>query len=399
MEKFWSAISKDVGPIPDGIKAILEYAGFINGALGELNDKEMAAIENDIRRIPFEAADETIEICYRKFQNNPENFRFVSGERALLLMLAAAVKKKGINHYLKPQKTVSTPADPSSITNEKDILKRKIIEYFEKKCDEYNGLEEHIRALQSLDIEIHSTDRGVHANIKCVYCFPEKYVLCRAERVGRWKITNFISHLSNAHAISVQRKLPVSTSEKRKISDIDLTKQSKKSKHLIDFSNDKENVSPDEQTSSGNDLWLKPLELSRSEAEPSSAVGGQSFLEADSSLTEPEAEISLEEDTTKSSADEINSLLEESEMPNFQEELEKFLTLKDDTIEYIIEDEVDVGTPSVYNQMVDPAVLEGQRSDIQEQGNNDVQQNLLHDPLLNTSDQDLNERLNVQGAA
>ena len=111
LQEFWEAVEKEVGRIPLTVKCTLEYTGYINAALGDLGDTEIAEIEQDIRKIPPSTSNISLLKCFEKFDNKPQDFRFLAGERAILKLLAATVKKRGINRFFKKEKATLGPAE------------------------------------------------------------------------------------------------------------------------------------------------------------------------------------------------------------------------------------------------------------------------------------------------
>lgn len=127
---FWAAISKDVGYVPMYIRDILEYVGFVNGALANISDTDMLAIEKDIKQATTKTMSVAMQENIQKF-DSPSEFRFLSGDRAIIKLIAEAVKKRGFSHYFRKH-TVSTPS-PEFSENPVGTIREKIVSFYRKR--------------------------------------------------------------------------------------------------------------------------------------------------------------------------------------------------------------------------------------------------------------------------
>lgn len=111
----------------------------MNAALGEINDEEIKAIENDMQRISQTQlnSNANLKSCFEKFDHNPEDFRFLAGDKAILRMLASTVKKRGFNHYMKKkncQVSQVTHLNPSINVVECAVaIRRRVLEFYQKR--------------------------------------------------------------------------------------------------------------------------------------------------------------------------------------------------------------------------------------------------------------------------
>lgn len=58
-----------------------------------------------------------------------------------------------------------------------------------------------IDSLKTIDVEVSVGSVGAVAIVKCSLCVPTRNITCRPEPSGRWKISNFVSHITNVHKI------------------------------------------------------------------------------------------------------------------------------------------------------------------------------------------------------
>lgn len=123
-------MSKDVGIVPKSIRDILEYVGFVNGALANISDAEITAIEQDVKKASAKKLSLAIQENLKKF-DSPSEFHFLSGDRAIIKLIAGAVKKRGINYYFKKNAVCLSNgeigADPVS------TIRQKIISFYRKR--------------------------------------------------------------------------------------------------------------------------------------------------------------------------------------------------------------------------------------------------------------------------
>lgn len=123
------------------MKCALEYTGYLNAALGKLDDIEIANIEKDVQRVSIKTSNVDMLKCFEKFENNPADFRFLAGERAIMKMLAATVKKRGINYYFRKDKQTSSGAasrtspGTSQLQTQPspDSIREKVVKFYEKR--------------------------------------------------------------------------------------------------------------------------------------------------------------------------------------------------------------------------------------------------------------------------
>lgn len=205
-DPFWCALSKDVGRIPETIKHILEVTEYINAALAFVGNEEIAAIEDDIRRLPEimnkPASDPSMRKYFGRFTHNPDRFRLMAGEKAVLKMIAGCIQRKGITHYLKTaerrEKEVVVPANIDKQANE---VRKKIVDFFTDRCDGSVGQVEFCNRISTLNIEVsEADDSGMIARVRCIFCTNENDITCRPERSGgTWKVSNFLAHIRNVH--------------------------------------------------------------------------------------------------------------------------------------------------------------------------------------------------------
>lgn len=56
-------------------------------------------------------------------------------------------------------------------------------------------------SLKSLNINVEIDGVGLLAKVECRLCPQGKVITCRTESTGRWKVTNFITHITNKHKL------------------------------------------------------------------------------------------------------------------------------------------------------------------------------------------------------
>lgn len=129
-----------MGQIPPVVRHSIEYAGYVNAALGEINEAEIKAIEEDMQRIPKSQSDSNAKLrnCFEKFENEPKDFRFLSGDKAIIRMLAATIQKRGFNHYMKRQKIFKKSHQTQHRTTENVVdcesaIRRRVLEFYQKR--------------------------------------------------------------------------------------------------------------------------------------------------------------------------------------------------------------------------------------------------------------------------
>lgn len=137
-----------MGRIPHSVKSTLEYTGYLNAALGDIGDDEITNIEQDVKNISTTTAPKELLKCFEKFGNQLKDFRFLAGERAILKLLAATVKRRGINHFFRKERKAANsiatiPGLPTAkVQMEQDmdhasLIRQRVIKYYQTR---YNAL-------------------------------------------------------------------------------------------------------------------------------------------------------------------------------------------------------------------------------------------------------------------
>lgn len=214
MDHFWSALSKDVGRIPEVIKHVLEVTEYISAALAFVGNEEIAAIEKDIRELPEimnkPANDPSLRKYFGRFAHSPERFRLMAGERAILKMIAGCIQRRGIQHYLRTaeRREKEVAQAPAYASQDKQAhaqeVRRKIVDFCNDRCDGSAEQVEFCNRISNLNIEVSEAEDGsggLVARIRCMFCTNDNDILCRPERVGssNWKVSNFLAHIRNVH--------------------------------------------------------------------------------------------------------------------------------------------------------------------------------------------------------
>ncbi|XP_058830744.1 uncharacterized protein LOC131689568 [Topomyia yanbarensis] len=206
MDHFWNCLSKDVGRISETIRHTLEVTEYINAALAFIGNEEIAAIEEDIRRLPeilnIPAGDLSLKKYHGRFLQNPERFRFMAGERAILKLIASCVQRKGINHYLRyAEKREKEVIVPGSLETSAAEVRRKVIDFYNERCDGTADQIDFCNRITAIRVDVSETDDGsLTARIGCLFCPGDNVITCRPERTGgSWKVSNFLAHIRNVH--------------------------------------------------------------------------------------------------------------------------------------------------------------------------------------------------------
>lgn len=206
MDHFWSALSRDVGRVPETIKHILEVTEYINSGLAFIGNEEIAAIEEDIRRLPeimnVPASDPSLKKYFGRYSHSPDRFRLMAGERAVLKMIASCIQRKGITHYLRAvERREKEVVVPANIDKQGHDVRKKIVDFFNDRCDGSVGQIEFCNRISELNIEVSEAEEGgLVARVRCIFCPNENDITCRPERSGgSWKVSNFLAHVRNVH--------------------------------------------------------------------------------------------------------------------------------------------------------------------------------------------------------
>ncbi|XP_062537878.1 uncharacterized protein LOC134206205 [Armigeres subalbatus] len=125
--------------IPSHLKCIIERAGFVNPALEDLTEREITGIESDVRGLSelanLPVGDPLLRKYLGKYIEKPKDFKLMSGERALLLKIAGAVKAKSWPFFVKNKSQRSSQqvaAKQADVTDEVALITR-ISDYFESR--------------------------------------------------------------------------------------------------------------------------------------------------------------------------------------------------------------------------------------------------------------------------
>ncbi|XP_058447672.1 uncharacterized protein LOC131428049 [Malaya genurostris] len=176
MDNFWNYIQKDVGPIPETVRVCLEYSEYITAALGNIDDNEIREIENDMRLFP-------------KIRRNPADFSFMVGEKAIIKLVSNAVKKKGIDFYIKRSQRNHSLIGKTQTIGDENSVREEIIAFYQKRFDGSTAQELFLNSLTSIDIRISIDDDGVLGEIQCHLC-DKKKIYCLPSREN-WSMESF----------------------------------------------------------------------------------------------------------------------------------------------------------------------------------------------------------------
>ncbi|XP_038109069.1 uncharacterized protein LOC119766869 isoform X2 [Culex quinquefasciatus] len=120
--------------IPEHIKNVVERTGFVNPALEDLNSDGLNLIEINIRTLPEATrfpTDPQLHKYLDCYTQDIRDFRLMAGERALLLKMAQAVKRKGWSYFTqRPSEKRVACSDQLSRTKDEESLRLRILDYY-----------------------------------------------------------------------------------------------------------------------------------------------------------------------------------------------------------------------------------------------------------------------------
>lgn len=200
-EIFWTKMGTFLKcSVPDHIKNVVERTGYINPALEDLTDERISRIETDIRALP-EAKKVPMDPNLRKymdsFTEDITDFRLMAGERALLLKMAQAIKRKDWSYFTQRQGAKRVVcADESSRNKDAESLRLRIFDYYTQRNDGSEKFNDLMESLPNLLIQFDSTSND-RFFATCVVC--QDAITCNIEKSGSWKISNYTAHIRKHH--------------------------------------------------------------------------------------------------------------------------------------------------------------------------------------------------------
>ncbi|XP_065092165.1 uncharacterized protein LOC135713010 [Ochlerotatus camptorhynchus] len=172
------------------------------GDLAFLDDDAIEGIQRDVQLFPTTTGQNEVE--WKKILNyygDLSEFRFTTGERSSLKMIAATIRRNGITKFSRSmlrsipeqQQQASTYGTP----------------------DNENWLAE----IHGANITISNDDSGRKVLVSCPFCGT--IVMIRPEPTGTWKVSNFSAHIRSKHLSEPNSKQPQNRGTKRPYSEYD----------------------------------------------------------------------------------------------------------------------------------------------------------------------------------
>ncbi|XP_062560972.1 uncharacterized protein LOC134225146 [Armigeres subalbatus] len=218
MEYFWERLSRAVGPISVTVQCALVQTKFIHAGLVYLDDTTINYIESDIRRLPrlLNKSEEEVAAMLGGFQTRISEFRFLTGERCVLKMIAAKVKELGFEYFFNPDVQIvennASNSDlvaqqksiPEVLMDPDDILAEvmaKIFSYYDTRREHDEEEEFFFQTLKQVHVTVGRDQNGDMARVTCPFCDQANptTVIIRRDRPGTWKVSNFSGHIKNKH--------------------------------------------------------------------------------------------------------------------------------------------------------------------------------------------------------
>lgn len=135
MDHFWKEIGKEVGLVPKNIRIVLERTNYIHGGLAFLDDDAIDGIQRDVQQLPKTTGQNEVE--WKKILNyygDLNEFRFSTGERSSLKMIAATIRKNGITKFSRSLlRSEPEQQQQATLTESVKTVRTKIMDFFEKK--------------------------------------------------------------------------------------------------------------------------------------------------------------------------------------------------------------------------------------------------------------------------
>ncbi|XP_058822332.1 uncharacterized protein LOC131683937 [Topomyia yanbarensis] len=238
MDNFWHEMMKVTGPVSATVRAALDRTKFVHGGLQYLDDPTIDAVEADIRRFPAmlqKSEDEVARML--AYPGDIKEFRFLTGERCVMKLIASKVQQYGFNCFYNPARTgVQKPVEQQPVVSQLEQtviveeVRNKIRDYYDRKCD---GSKEHVDfclKLANVGVEIQQDSNGDMARIICPFC-DQLTAMMRRDKSGAWKISNFSAHIKFKH------NLLNYPGKETGAADLDNSRKSRKRSHC-DFSMD-----------------------------------------------------------------------------------------------------------------------------------------------------------------
>ncbi|XP_055613266.1 uncharacterized protein LOC129759770 isoform X2 [Uranotaenia lowii] len=220
---FWAELSKAIGPISFTVQSALELTQFIHSGLASLDNAAIDRIEEDIRRLPARMVKSESEVA-QLLRINPsevKDFRFLTGERSVMLEVAARIGQNGFFRYYRTAERVERktpvlaelPAPPPPVFDHQAVANNhemegvnrevyvKILDYYEKRSYKIQNYGEFFAKLAKLRVETNMDSIGEMALVTCPFCDPKNAstAMIRRDRSGTWKVWNFNSHIKTKH--------------------------------------------------------------------------------------------------------------------------------------------------------------------------------------------------------
>lgn len=319
-QHFWNLLEREKGvKLPTYMKHILEFNHFDNAlSFRQLDDKMIEELEKFAAEEMSQYLDENADLksFYGNHYRNPQNFKFMLGDRHLIRGLVQFVKEKD-SDFWKKQENLSLkriPLTPASTLNSNEgtgnnalnserkevrALYAKLIKRLTTQGTTSSktgrGIVTESVSIDDLNLEVSvkeiyngeefPTSYTYISKIECYICREPK-IITRAPGAGkqppRWVLTNYERHLKLKHGWTphgAQDSGKIKSSVKRKQKSVlDILKNSKLQK--VDKEQGAESLSPVYSSqSSGDCLEMNSISIENPALEQSTSVHPRQTLE------------------------------------------------------------------------------------------------------------------------